>query len=109
MACACHPSDPMIDHAVYILNDLLMADPCAMNQLFQVAVSVNLAIADHPTAQVMRTDSRGDELRVIGLLNGILQTAGRVIAMEMSEDGQTLTGFKPIEIATCMPVKEPQQ
>lgn len=76
-----------IERAVKVLNELLVADPDATNELFKFAVIVNKTVCDHPTIQVRgEKDSLSGLLRMIGLLNGVLQEGNQRITM-IVDDG----------------------
>lgn len=59
-----------VEQAVAVLNEALEADPVAMLGLFQHGVSVNDALADHPTIQV-DSETGTAVLRPLGLINGL--------------------------------------
>lgn len=91
----------MIENAVKVLNELLVADSKATNEFFNLGVTVNKEVCDHPTIQVrgdrtkmdsVQTDSEGI-LRPLGLLNGLIQEDNRVIVMMMDASETTITGF----------------
>ena len=64
----------VIKRAVRVLNEALEADPEAIHRLFNMRVSVNDELGQHPTIQVWSREetSTGQlELRVLGLINGL--------------------------------------
>lgn len=66
----------LAEHAVRLLNEVLKADPEAVNQLLS-HVPHNGSLKDHPTVQVgsLRPDgSPGMFLSWLGILNGIIGT-----------------------------------
>lgn len=69
----------MIKNVVRILNELLTIDPKAINKFFKLGVSVNQNICDHPTVQILSTNT----MRPLGLLNGLIQEDDQIIVMIM--------------------------
>ncbi len=81
----------MIENAVQVLNAFLVADPGATNELFKHKVRVNQLVCDHPTIQVRGAAGETEgNLTVLGLLNGVLQEANKVVVAEMEIDGTIL-------------------
>lgn len=86
-----------VEKAVRILNDLLVLDPVAINKLFRAQVAVNTKIADHPTVQVLLSTKIFSRkiyaLRLLGLLNGILQDENSVVVVVVDE-GDIIVEFR---------------
>lgn len=59
-----------VETAAGILNELLTADPRAMQELINARVKCNQALADHPTAQTRRRGP-GHEIGLLGVINAI--------------------------------------
>jgi len=101
----------MIENAVRVLNELLAADPKATGEFFQLGVTVNREVCDHPTIQVRgEPDSAEGVLRPLGLLNGLFQEGGRVIVMHTDPETTTIVGFSIgilDESGTVTPEEEP--
>ena len=89
--------DP-IDNAVRVLNEALIADQDAIQELMSVEVRANRRLEPHPTIQVWRKNKGDDEcvLRPIGLINGLFgvdEDGCGYIAMVINEDKSTIERF----------------
>lgn len=62
--------EEFIDQTIKVLNEALKLDKLAMQSLFDCRVSVNEALANHPTIQVLGSEMYS--LSVLGLINGII-------------------------------------
>lgn len=85
----------MIENAVKVLNELLEADPDATNKFFNLGVTVNKQVCDHPTIQVYGDkphDPKGI-LRVLGLINGLIQKDNQIIVMVMNTSNTRIARF----------------
>lgn len=87
----------MIENAVRVLNELLVADPGATNEFFRLNTMVNTRVCDHPTIQVL-SGNQGEKpvygiLRPLGLINGLFQEDNKVVVMIEDESTSRITGF----------------
>ena len=91
-------SPPGVDEAIKVLNEALKLDSSAVRELFELEISVNKELADHPTIQVGESfiDPREGEyvIRPIGLINGLFgcdEGSWGYIAMERdAQDGHIM-------------------
>lgn len=91
----------MIENMVKILNELLEADPDATNKFFNLGVTVNKQVCDHPTIQVRCSPNENETpnisegtLRPLGLINGLIQEDNQIIVMIMDMPSEkTITKF----------------
>lgn len=60
-----------IDDIIDALNDILSADPEAIQKLVETYIPCNDKLADHPTVQV-QADEKGCKVGLLGVLNGVL-------------------------------------
>jgi len=65
-----------INHALIVLNSMVKADPDAARAFIEQRVPCNVALAEHPTIQVVPEYGPDEELRgghvgLLGVLNGI--------------------------------------
>jgi hypothetical protein len=61
--------------AVRILNELVVCDAQALQTLVEHRVTCNVALADHPEAQVGKTDGQW-HIGLLGVLNALFGTLG---------------------------------
>lgn len=81
--------------AIEVLNEMLKANPRAVNDLMAHRVEVGKTVIEHPdvVVAVAESDKYTGRLGVLGLLNGILKRAGaRKVAMRVDEAG-CIVGF----------------
>lgn len=81
----------LADLVIERLNDIAKTDPAAITAMIKVRISCNEAMANHPTAQVIGTDS-GGMIGLLGVVNGIVGvipdgTNRGYIASYMDDDG----------------------
>lgn len=81
----------MIEHVVDFLNEAVKQDSDTVNKMFlDIAVPASKEMIDHPTIQV----NNKDNLRLIGLLNGLVRTEdNKVIVMTMDDDEKQILRF----------------
>ena len=82
-----------VDNAIKVLNEALQLHPEAINALFNTHVSVNDALANHPTIQVRE----GNYLSVIGILNGIFgadEEKNGFLAKSVDTDTERIVAFQ---------------
>jgi hypothetical protein len=90
---------PMNEHlrtaAIEVLNELLKANPRAVNDLLAHRVEVGKSVIDHPDVVVAVADSGKytGRLGLLGVINGILSRTGALrVAMQIDEAG-CVVGF----------------
>ena len=81
---------------VDMLNELFKTDPGAIEALIMLRVPTNTAMLEHPTAQVTCSNAGGDfpKIGLLGVLNAITATHGKIVQAVYDEDNNTLQGFR---------------
>jgi hypothetical protein len=92
--------DLILEDAIKILNEALVLDGYAIEQLFRHRVECNESLTDHPhivTGEIGRTKT----LSTLGLINGIIGSlTGHRIAMMVPDDKDSPIGFTKYKIPT---------
>ncbi len=80
----------MTNDVIELLNEVLTKDPIAVRDLFDKSVRANSRLARSECAVI----DDNSNLRVMGLINGILSKGGHdLVAMEIDDDTGVLLGF----------------
>lgn len=81
-----------VEKIIETLNDCFKLDPEACNALLNSRVPCNMALAKHPTIQVLCDENyENPTVGLLGILNGFM-TQGKIVAL-FDQDNQQLLGF----------------
>ena len=69
-----HLSEENVDKVVAYLNELVSIDREAVERLVETRVQCNVAMAGHPTVQVMEDEEGNPVVGVLGVINGLVGT-----------------------------------
>ncbi len=83
-----------IENVIDKLNEILYADPAAINILFKHKTVCNEALANHPTVQVQQSGVMST-VRFIGILNGFLEPMfGSRVAIKTNDKNEIVEFVK---------------
>lgn len=81
----------MLKRMVNFLNQALLQDRGVVSEMFlEIQVPADEETINHPTIQV----TMDDQLRLIGLLNGLLIDDNKCLRMVLDDDGRTIDCFE---------------
>ena len=79
----------LVDQAIEFLNEALRQDPESVMKMFSIAMPATQKAIDHPHIQV----TMDHQLRLIGLLNGLIGDSQNRLAMQFDDETGELIGF----------------